>query len=783
MGQFGVGQGLRRLEDARFLTGEGRYTDDIALPGALHLAVLRSPVAHAELGEIDDAEAGEAPGVLAVYTGRDLGADGIGTIPCLAQQPGRGGSKPVQPAYPALATDRVRFVGQPVACVVAETAAQARDAVELIMADFDPLPAVTEADKALAEGAPQVHAEAPGNLCLDYDHGDKAAADAAFEGAAQVARLQLINNCVVVNSMEPRVVIGDYDPESGRSTLYAPSQGIFRLHAQMAQILGVEKQQLHIVTPDVGGGFGMKIFSYPEQILCLYAARKLQRPVRWTSERTEAFLSDTQGRDHVTEVEMAMDAEGRFLGMRVSTAANLGAYLSNFAPYIPTGASTQMFSGLYRIPAIYANVRCTFTHTVPVDAYRGAGRPEAAYMMERLVDECARVAGLDRREIRKRNFIRPEDLPYETPMGRLYDSGDYPRLLDEATGMADWDGFEARRAEARKAGKLRGIGLASYVEACGGIGEEEAKMTLDADGGINLVIGTMTNGQGHLTAYAQLINDKLGVDPEKVRMIQGDSDVVERGGGTGGSRSLLMGGVAVNNASDRIVERARQVAAHMLEAAAGDIEFADGTFTIVGTDRRLSLEEVARATHGAGDGGGLPDDLKGPIEEKGDYKAEGLTFPNGCHVCELEVDEDTGEVEIVRYCIADDFGTVVNPLMAAGQVHGGTIQGLGQALLEHTVYDEDGQLLTASFMDYCMPRADDTPEIELKLIEDYPCKTNPLGVKGAGEAGAIGAPPAIMNALLDALSEFGVRRLDMPATPERLWRAIQDGRAGRRDAA
>ncbi|MEX2631500.1 MAG: xanthine dehydrogenase family protein molybdopterin-binding subunit [Tistlia sp.] len=776
MGQFGVGQGLRRLEDARFLTGDGRYTDDISLPGALHLAILRSPVAHAEVGPIDVEEARRAPGVRAVVTGADLAADGIGTIPCLAMVPGRNGSKPVAPRYPALAQGKVRFVGQPVACVVAETLAQARDALELIVTDFEALPAVTEADKALAEGAPQVHEEAPGNLCLDYEHGDRERTEQAFAAAAQVARLELVNNRIVVNSMEPRVAIGDYDPASGRSTLHTGSQGIFRLHSQLAEILGVEKERLRIVTPDVGGGFGMKIFSYPEQILCLYAARKLERPVKWVSERTEAFLSDTQGRDHVTGVEMALDAEGRFLGMRVSTAANLGAYLSNFAPFIPTGASTQMFSGLYRIPAIYANVRCAFTHTVPIDAYRGAGRPEAAYMMERLVDECARVAGLDRREIRRRNFIRPADLPYETPMGRLYDSGDYPRLLDEATAMADWEGFAARRAESRKAGKLRGIGLASYVEACGGIGEEEARMTLTPEGGIELVIGTMTNGQGHLTAYAQLINDKLGIAPEKVRMLQGDSDVVERGGGTGGSRSLLMGGVAVNRASDRIVERAKQVAAHLLEAAAGDIEFADGTFTIVGTDRRLSLEEVARATQGDA----LPEGLGGPIEEKGDYTAEGMTFPNGCHVCELEVEADTGQVRILRYCIADDFGTVVNPLMAAGQVHGGTIQGLGQALLEHTVYDEDGQLLTASFMDYCMPRADDSPEIELKLIQDYPCKTNPLGVKGAGEAGAIGAPPAIMNALLDALSEVGVERLDMPATPEKIWRAI---RAGQRSAA
>ena len=780
MGQFGAGQGLRRVEDQRLLTGAGRYTDDVTLPGEAYGVVVRSPVAHAKLGEIDLAEAKAAPGVLAVYTAKDLAEDGIGDIPCLAQMKGKGGELVKLPPHPVLARDEVHHVGDGVAFVVAETQAQAEEAAELVTVDYEDLPAVTEGPAALADGAPQLHEEAPGNLALDWEQGDKQAVEDAFAKADKVARIELINNRVVVNAMEPRVCAGEYDPEQEKFTLHTGSQGTFRMRPQLAkQILGVEEEKLHIVTHDVGGGFGMKIFVYQEHGLVLFAARRLGRPVRWLGSRGESFLSDSQGRDHVTTAEMAMDSEGRFLGIRMNTVANLGAYLSNFAPYIPTGASTQMLSGLYRIPAIYANVRCAFTNTVPVDAYRGAGRPEMAYAIERLVDEAARTAGLDRREIRNRNFIRPEDLPYDTGIDRVYDSGDYPRLLREAAEKIDWDGFEARRAEAAQRGKLLGIGSASYVEACGGIGSETAQLTLDAEGGINLVVGTMTNGQGHQTAYAQLLNDKLGLDPEKLTLQQGDSEVALKGGGTGGSRSLLMGGVAIQRASDKVIETAKKVASHLLEAAIEDIDFDDGVFSIVGTDRRVTLAEVGKAAIE----GNTPDGAAKPIQETADYDAEGLTFPNGCHICELAVDEDTGEIEILRYVVVDDFGTVINPLLVGGQVHGGAAQGIGQALLENTVYDDSGQLLTASYMDYCMPRADDMPNIELTLVEDMPCKTNPMGVKGSGEAGCIGAPPAVMNALREALDPLGVTRIDMPATPERVWRAMQEAKQGRKAAA
>ncbi|MDF2096728.1 xanthine dehydrogenase family protein molybdopterin-binding subunit [Aquibaculum arenosum] len=779
MGQFGVGQGIKRLEDVRLLRGEGRYLDDVNLDGQAHAVFVRSPHAHAEITSIDTEDAAAVEGVLAIFTIADLDADGIGTIPCLAPMKGIDGEPARQPPRPALAKGRVRHVGEAVALVVAETQEAAEEAAELVMVDYEPLQAVISAPDALAERAIQLHDAAPGNLALHWRQDNGANIEDAFAKAAKVATVDLINNRIVVNSLEPRGAIGDYDPQSERLTLVSGSQGIFRLKGQLSEnIFKVPEEKLHIITPDVGGGFGMKIFCYPEQVCVLFAARRLQRPVKWTSSRGEAFQSDIQGRDHVTRAEMAMDAEGHFLGLRVRTQANLGAYLSNFSTYIPTGASTQMFTGLYKIPAIDAEVRCAFSNTVPVDAYRGAGRPEAAYLMERLVDEAGRVAGLDAREIRLRNFVQPEDLPYNSGMGPVYDSGDYPRLLKQATKLADWEGFAQRRAEARKQGKLLGIGLASYVEACSGMGQEEARLTLDEDGGITLVIGTMTNGQGHHTAYAQLLNDKLGVDPEKVRMIQGDSDIVKKGGGTGGSRSLLMGGVAINRGADLLIEEGRKLAGQLLEAATADIEFVDGTFSIVGTDRRVSLEGLAKAL-GEGSIPGADDSLKAT----GDYTAEALTYPNGTHVCELEVDEDTGVTKVLRYLVVDDFGTVVNPMMAAGQVHGGAAQGLGQALLEHTVYDEEGQLLTASLMDYCLPRADDMPPIEVNLVEDLPCKTNPMGVKGAGEAGAIGAPPAIINALIDALSPIGPAQIDMPATPEKVWRAIQEARTAGRAAA
>jgi len=781
MGRFGVGQGIKRTEDQRFLTGGGRYMDDISLPRQVYAAFVRSPYAHARIDGIDLSEAKDQPGVLGLWTQADIDAAGFGDIPCIAPMKGRDGGRTLQPEHPILARGRVRHVGEPVVLVGAETVQAARDAAEMVLVDYDPVPAVTEGAKALEPGAPQLFDDVPGNLCLDWLQGDPAAVDAAFARASWVARLEMVNNRLVANSMETRAVIGDYDPSAEHYTLYTGSQGIFRLKDQyLKNILKVPEDKLRIVTPDVGGGFGMKIFAYSEQAACLFAARQLARPVKWTSDRNEAFQSDAQGRDHVTVAEMAMDDEGRFLGLRVHTIANIGAYLSNFGVYVPTGAYTPMSSGLYAIPAIVNEVKCVFTNTVPVDAYRGAGRPEAAYMIERLVDECGHVTGLGQREIRLRNFVTPAQLPYDTKLGRVYDSGDFARILQQATAAADWAGAEARRSAARGRGKLLGIGLASYVEACSGRGEEEARLTLDADGGVTLIIGTMSNGQGHHTAYGQIINDQLGVPPEKVRMIQGDSDIVKRGGGTGGSRSLLMGGVAVERGSLDLVEKTRKIAGHLLETAEADIEFADGTFTVVGTDRTVTLEAVGKAIAE----GNLPGDLAEGLEGVGEYKAEALTYPNGCHVCELEIDEDTGEIDITRYVVVDDFGKIVNPLLAAGQVHGGTAQGIGQALLEATVYDEDGQLLTASYMDYTMPRAANVPDIELTFVEEMPCTTNPMGVKGAGEAGAIGAPPAIMNAIMDALRPVGVTRMDMPATPLRIWQAIEGAKAAsRREAA
>ena len=772
MGRFGVGQAVRRVEDQRLLTGQGQFSDDINLPGQAVSVVLRSPFAHADIVNLDKSAAEAAPGVLAVYSADDLSADGIGDIPCLVPMAGKNGSGTVEPPHPVLARGRVRHVGDPVAFVVAGTLAQARDAAELIEVEYEDLPAVSGTDEALAPGAPRIWEDAPDNLCLDWEIGDAAAARAAFDKAAHVTTLRLVNNRLVVAPIEPRAALGEYETDSETLVLRTSTQGGMRMRPQLArQIFDVPDEKVRIVTPDVGGSFGMKIFLYAEQVMVLYAARKLGRPVKWTGDRTDCFLSDSQGRDQVVTAQLALDENARILALRSSGVANLGAYLSNFAPLIPTGASGRMFCGLYRIPTMHMEVKCVFTNTVPVDAYRGAGRPEAAYIVERLIDAAAREFGLPPDEMRRRNFVRPADLPYATPTDVTYDSGDYPALMARAMDRADWAGIEARKAAARARGRRRGIGLASYVEACSAVGEEDARIRMDEDGGATVWIGTQTNGQGHATAYIQLLNDKLGLEPDMIRVRQGDTAEWAKGGGTGGSRSLLMGGLAIEGAAELVLERARKVAGHLLEAAEADLEFAAGSFTIVGTDRRIALGAVTRAA--AGDAS-LPVGLRGVIDEVAHQGTPSTTFPNGCHVCELEVEEDTGRIEIVNYVAVDDFGTLVNPLLVAGQVHGGIVQGIGQALLEHTVYDPDsGQLLTGSFMDYCLPRADDLPEIDLLLVEDYPCATNPMGVKGAGEAGAIGAPPAVINALVDALAELGIAHIDMPATPLRVWQAIQ----------
>ncbi len=772
MGRFGVGQGLRRVEDLRFLTGQGRYSDDIHFEGETYGALVRSPFAHAEIKTIDTSEALAAPGVLGVYTADDLAADGVGDIPCMVPMPGKNGTRTVMPPRPALARGRVRHVGDPVAVVVAESAVAARDAAELVTVDYDPLPAVTDTRSAKQPGQPQVWDQAPNNVSLVWETGDEAATAAAFAKAHHVTKLEFVNNRVVVNAMETRATIGDYDAASETFTLHTVSQGSHRILPMLAdRIFKVPHEKMHIITPDVGGGFGMKIFVYPETVLVLFAARRLGRPVRWISERGEGFVSDTQGRDHVTRAELAVDETGKALGIRVTTTANMGAYLSNYAPFIPTGCYGPMLSGLYTIPTGYAEVTTVFTNTVPVDAYRGAGRPEAAYLIERLVDATARDIGMAPEEFRRRNFIPQEALPYETPFGPVYDSGDFAGVMQRALQGLDAAGFEARRKGAAAKGRLRGLGFACYGEVCGSNGEETARLKVTEDGGVQLWIGTQTNGQGHATAYCQLLADKLGVTPDQVTVHQGDSWDLPQGGGTGGSRSLLMGGVAMDGAADQVIERARKVAGHLLEAAEADIEFAEGVFTVAGTDKRIGLTQVAKAAYGDA---ALPDELKQPLEGQHHIVAGAQTYPNGCHVCELEVDPDTGTVELLRYVVVDDFGRIINPLLAAGQVHGGAAQGIGQALLERTVYDADGQLLTGSFMDYTMPRADDLCAIELTMVEDTPCTTNPMGIKGAGEAGAIGSCPAVINALVDALAPLGIRHIDMPATPEKVWRAVRD---------
>jgi carbon-monoxide dehydrogenase large subunit len=767
MGQFGIGQSVERIEDQRLITGGGNYADDLRLANQAHAFVLRSPHAHAEIGSIDIAPAKAAPGVLAVLTGDDVAADGLGPLKCMNPVKNLDGSDRADTYRPILAQGRVRFVGDPVAMIVAETLWQARDAAELIEVDYRILPATTDTWRSALDGAPRIWDEAPNNVCFDWGKGDRAKTEAAFAKADHVTRLELVNPRVVVNSMEPRAAIGDYDASNGRATLHTSSQGTHVLRGAISGLLNIDAQKLRVVTGDVGGGFGMKIFPHPEQPMVVWAAMKLGRPVRWVADRSEGFVSDIQGRDHVTHAEMAMDRNGRFLGLRVNTYANLGAYLSHFGTFIPTDAGTAMLNGLYALPAAWANVKGVLTNTVPTDAYRGAGRPEAIYCIERLVDKCAREMGLSPDEIRGRNFIRPDQLPYETVFGDTFDSGEFTAIMEASMQRAGWAGFATRRDSAKARGRLRGIGMATYVERCGGGPAEVADVRIDPDNQmITFLVGTMSNGQGHDTAYKQIMSDRLGIDTDRMTMVQGDSDVVPAGL-TGGSRSVTVGGVAVAKASEAIVEKGRRIAAHMMEAATADIEYAGGVFTVAGTDRAMNLFEVARA---ALEPANLPEGVEPGLDTSYSHAPEVPTFPNGCHICEVEIDPETGHLGIVRYTAVDDFGDVINPLLIAGQAHGGIVQGVGQALHEHAVYDdESGQLLSGSFMDYQMPRADDVPLFDFSM-RNVKCTTNPLGIKGAGEAGAIGAPPAVVNAIVNAFEAAGASTdFDMPATPDAIW--------------
>ncbi len=773
--KFGIGQAVTRLEDRRLLTGGGNYTDDVKVAGCAYAYVLRSPYASAKIGSIDVAEAKAAPGVLAVLTVADADADGLGTIPCLVPLKNRDGGSRADTPRPVLARGQVRHVGDPVALVVGETLAQARDAAELIMVDYEELPSVVDTVGAAKPGAPKVWEHIEGNLCFDWEIGDRAATEAAFAKAKRAVQVEIVNNRIVVNSMEPRGAVADYDAPSDRSTLYTSTQGPHIVYGQLADaVLKIGKEKLRVVTNDVGGGFGMKIFLYPEQALAVWASRRLKRPVKWTPDRSEAFMSDIQGRDNVTIAEAALDADGRFLALRFTTWAAMGAYLSNFGPFIPTGAGAGMQNGLYAVPAIYVNVKGVMTNTVPTDAYRGAGRPEAAYMVERLVDHAGRETGLGAAEIRRRNFIKPEQMPYKTTLGDVYDSGEFEALMTACMERADWAGFEARRAEAKGRGKLRGIGMATYVERCSGGQPDTALIRFEDDDTVTLLMSNQSNGQGHQTLYTQVLSDQLGIDAERIRIVQGDTDRTPNGM-TGGSRAAPVGGAAVMGVADKVKSKGRQIAAHLLEAAAVDIEYADGAFTVAGTDRSITLFDLARK---AKDKASLPEGVEPGLDDDFTRVPEAATFPNGCHIAEIEVDPDTGVAAILRYTVVDDFGGVVNPIMLMGQVHGGIVQGVGQALYEQTVYEEgSGQLLTGSFMDYAMPRADLVPMFDF-TTRNVPCPTNPLGIKGAGEAGAIGAPPAIINALVDALAPaVGLKHIDMPATPAAVWRALQKRQA------
>ncbi len=776
MTKFGIAQNIRRVEDPRLLKGQGRYTDDFAPAGALAGIVLRSPHAAARIVSIDTDAARGVAGVRAVYTSADLAADKIGGLPCVVDLKNRDGSDQARPPHPVLAEGRVRHVGDPVAFIVADTAQAARDAAELVMVDYETRASITDLGAALDAGAPQVWDEVPGNRVFDWEIGDPAATEAEFSRAAHVTRLTVVNNRIIVNSMEARAALAEYDAQTERWTLHTNTQGGWLLKDLLSSaVFGVAKDRFRVVTPDVGGGFGMKLFLYAEHVLTCYAARKLGRPVKWAADRSEAFLADTHGRDNITLGELALDADNRFLALRTRNVANMGAYLSNFGPYIPTAAGTGVLASVYGFRAVYAHVIGAFTNTVPVDAYRGAGRPESNYLVERLVDAAARELGVDRAELRRRNMVTPEAMPHTTPVGKIYDSGDFRVVLDHALATMDWAGFETRRAEAAARGKRRGIGLAYYLEATGGEPSERAEIRFAEGGFVDVYVGTQSTGQGHETAYVQLTVDRLGVDGDRVRIRQGDTDAIPTGGGTGGARSLYSEGTAILATAATVIERGKRAASEALEAAPADIAFEQGRFSIVGTDRGIDIVTLALQQRARADAG--QDAVTLDAAEVTQLQAH--TFPNGCHAAEVEVDPETGMVRVVRYSVTDDVGRAVNPLIVRGQVHGGVAQGFGQAVLERTAYDpESGQLLSGSLMDYALPRADDLPDIEVDLVE-VPCRTNPLGVKGAGEAGAVGSPPAVMNAIVDALAPAGVTHLDMPATPERVWRAL----AGARRAA
>jgi aerobic carbon-monoxide dehydrogenase large subunit len=781
-----IGQSVKRKEDVRFLTGAGQYTDDITLPRQTYAVFVRSPHAHAKVRKVDTSRAKAAPGVVGVFTGADL--EGVGGLPCGWLITSLDGTPMKEPPHPVLAQGKVRYVGDRVALVVAESLSQAKDAAELVDVDYEVLRAVVSPADAIKPGAPVVHDIAPDNRCYTWGLGDKAATEAAFAKAAHVTKIDIVNNRLIPNAIEPRAANASYSRADDSYTLYVANQNPHVERLLMgAFVLGLPEHKLRVIAPDVGGGFGSKIFLYGEETALVWASKRVGRPIKWTGERSEAFLSDAHGRDHVTHAELALDKDGKFLGLHVKTIASMGSYLSTFGSSVPTMLYATLLAGQYTTPAIWAEVIGAFTTTSPVDAYRGAGRPEATYVVERIVHQAAVEMGIPQDELRRRNFIRT--FPHQTPVALTYDTGDYDASMNKAREIADVAGFAARKAASAKHGKLRGMGYSSYIEACGlapsnvagALGAraglfEAGEIRVNPTGSVSVFTGSHSHGQGHETTFAQIVAARLGISVDAVDVVHGDTGRIPFGMGTYGSRSLSVGGSAIVKALDKIVNKGKKIAAHLLEAAEGDIEFKDGKFTVAGTDRSKTFGEVALTAY-------VPhnyplDKLEPGLNETAFYDPTNFTYPAGTHICEVEIDPDTGVVTVAKFTACDDFGNIINPMIVEGQVHGGLAQGLGQALLEHGVYDkESGQLLTGSYMDYAMPRADDLPSFEVATTVT-PCTHNPLGAKGCGEAGAIGSPAAMMNAVMDALAPLGVRHLDMPASPHRVWQAIQSAKKG-----
>ncbi len=778
----GIGKSVPRKEDGRFITGKGRYTDDIKQVGQSHAYFVRSPHAHADVVSIDVEEALSAPGVIAVLTGADVTADGLGGLPCGWMIHSKDGSEMKQPHHPVLADNRVHYLGEPVAMVIADTALEAKNAAELVVVDWAEKQAVVSVSEAQA--APAIYDGIPQNTCYEWALGDSDAVAKAMEKAAHVTRIELTNNRLIPNAMEPRAALAEYNAGSDELTLHTTSQNPHLARLILTAFVQIAPEhKLRVIAPDVGGGFGSKIFVYSEETALAWAAKKLGLTIKWTAERSEAFLADAHGRDHVTTAELAMDESGQFLAFKVKTTANMGAYLSTFASSVPTYLYGTLLAGQYRTPAIYVEVDSVFTNTAPVDAYRGAGRPEATYLVERIVTKAAIELGKDPAELRRQNFIRTDEFPYETPVALTYDIGDYEASLDKALELSDYEGFAARKASAAARGKLRGIGLSCYIEACGlapsqvagalgaGVGLwESGEVRVNPTGSVSVLTGSHSHGQGHETTFAQLVADKLGVPIDDVDVVHGDTGKLDFGLGTYGSRSLAVGGSALVNAADKVIEKGRKVAAHLLRTDPDNIEFEAPVYRMKNSNESKTFQEIAFAAYVNHD---YPDDLEPGLAEKAFYDPGNFTYPAGTHICEVEIDPDTGVTKIVQFVAVDDFGNLINPMIVEGQVHGGIAQGVGQALLEQAVYDDAGQLITGSYMDYCMPRADDLPNFTVGMT-CTPCTHNPIGAKGCGEAGAIGSPPAIINAVLDAIGETD---MDMPATPERVWSMLKRANA------